>query len=598
MKLRNNPATIKAARDHYVFGGLTFDEIAEKPDMPSARTLRRWSDDGEWVELCPSLSAELAISRRIVLLTDREEKSEKDYKELGFLTKQQCALNQSRLPSVGISKKYGRSPGSNAGNDGAANDGDNGKKKKSKKKVKNDVSSITKEMLDELKDQLLYPHQLYWFNNQDHRNRFILKPRQIGATFYFAFEAFYDAVVNGRNKIFISASRDQAEIFKANIIALCREYFGIELSGSPLAINNNGKTATLYFKSTNARTAQSASGDLYIDEVFWIPKFKELRSLAQAMATHKDFKITYFSTPSVTSHEAYDLWNGRWYRKTKACNDPEFTIDTSRKNLQLGKVCDDGFWRQRLTVYDVVKQGFDKIDIEMLENEYSKDEFDNLFMTKFIDDASSAFSLKQLMACSVDSKKWTDIDHTWPRPYAMKPVVIGFDPARTRDNAAVVVMTLPTNTTEKFRIIETLNLTGNDFEVMANEIEELTKKYNVVHIGVDTTGIGYGVYELIQKFFPMVMPIHYNPHMKNKMVIKAINVISNKRFAYDEDSVSIASSFINIRKKVAGDQISYATNRTASTGHADIAWAIMHGMLYEPLTGGMDSIKTTIGLAA
>jgi uncharacterized protein YjcR len=600
MKLRKDSSLVKAARDHYVIGGLTFDEIADKPDMPTARTLRRWADDDDWAKLCPSISAETAISRRIILLTDREDKSESDYKELGFLTKQQCALNQSRIPG---SKKYGRSPNSNEGNQvsgAAANDGSEqrGKKKKGKKKVKNDVSNITKEMLDELKEQLLYPHQLYWFDNQDHRNRFILKPRQIGATFYFAFEAFYDAVVNGRNKIFISASRDQAEIFKANIIALCREYFDIELSGSPLTINNNGKTATLYFKSTNARTAQSCSGDLYIDEVFWIPKFKELRSLAQAMATHKDFRITYFSTPSVTSHEAYDLWNGKWYRKTKACNDPEFTIDASHKNLKLGKVCGDGFWRQRLNVYDVVEQGFDRIDIEMLENEYSKDEFDNLFMTKFIDDASSAFSLKQLMACVTDSSKWKDIDHTWPRPYAMKPVVIGFDPARTRDNAAVVVMTLPTNTTEKFRVIETLNLTGNDFETMANEIEELTKKYNVVHIGVDTTGIGYGVYELIQKFFPMVMPIHYNPMMKNKMVIKAINVISNKRFEYDEDSVSIASSFINIRKKVAGDQISYATNRTAATGHADIAWAIMHGMVYEPLTGGMDSIQTTIGLAA
>ena len=55
---------------------------------------------------------------------------------------------------------------------------------------------------------------------------------------------------------------------------------------------------------------------------------------------------------------------------------------------------------------------------------------------------------------------------------------------------------------------------------------------------------------------------------------------------------------MNIRKKVSGDQISYATNRTASTGHADIAWAIMHAMIYEPLTGGMDTIRTSIGLAA
>ena len=602
MKPRNpryTPEIIKTARDHYVFGGLTFDEISEIEGMPSARSLRRWADDGSWNELCPSLNAETAIARRIVLLADRDDKSAADYKELDFLTKQQCALNQSRQPSAGIVKKYNHAPATEpASNSGKGCSAGRGSSSKKKKNIKNDVSSITKEMLDQLKDELLYPHQLHWFENQDYRSRFILKPRQIGATFYFAFEAFYDAVVNGRNKIFISASRDQAEIFKANIIALCRERFGIELSGSPLALRNNGKTTTLYFKSTNARTAQSASGDLYIDEVFWIPKFKELRSLAQAMATHKDFRITYFSTPSVTSHEAYDLWNGRWYRKTKACNDPEFAIDVSHKTLKEGLLCADGIWRQQLNVYDVVSQGFDRIDISMLENEYSSEEFNNLFMCKFIDDAHSAFSLKQLMACVGDSSKWTDFDPDWPRPYAMKPVVIGFDPARTRDIASVVVLSLPLGPSEKFRLLESLNLSGTDFETMANEIKELTQKYHVVHIGVDTTGMGLGVFELIQKFFPLAMPIHYNPHNKNKMVIKALNVINKGRFEYDQESVMVASSFINIRKKVVGDQISYATNRTAATGHADIAWAIMHAMIYEPLSGDSTSSRTSIGLDA
>ncbi|QUM84444.1 terminase large subunit domain-containing protein [Moritella sp. 28] len=594
---RYTPEIIKAARDHYVFGGLTFDEISEIDGMPSARSLRRWADDGSWNELCPSLNAETAIARRIVLLADRDNKDDADYKELDFLTKQQCALNQSRLPSAGITKKYGNTPAAAPPQHEQTSERTS-KSKKRQKKIKNDVSSITKEMLDTLKDNLLYPHQLHWFEHQDYRSRFILKPRQIGATFYFAFEAFYDAVVNGRNKIFISASRDQAEIFKANIIALCREQFGIELSGSPLTMRNKGKTTTLYFKSTNARTAQSASGDLYIDEVFWIPKFKELRSLAQAMATHKDFRITYFSTPSVTSHEAYDLWNGRWYRKTKACNDPEFAIDVSHKTLKDGLLCEDGIWRQKLNVYDVVKQGFDRIDISILENEYSTEEFNNLFMCKFIDDAHSAFSLKQLMACVGNSKKWTDFDPSWPRPYAMKPVVIGFDPARTRDIASVVVLSLPLGPDDKFRLLESLNLSGNDFETMASEIKELTLKYHVVHIGVDTTGMGLGVFELIQKFFPLAMPIHYNPHNKNKMVIKALNVIGKKRFEFDENSVMVASSFINIRKKVVGDQISYATNRTAATGHADIAWAIMHAMIYEPLSGDSSSTRTSIGLDA
>jgi len=590
MKANYGPEIRKKAQDLYVVEGYTYEEIADLAGMPSARSIRRWSEAENWADMCPTYNAEMAFSRRINLLADKDNKTDAEYKELDFCTRQLCALNKSKLAPA---------PKQRANNDDAAagNSGSGGKK--SKKKKKNDCSGITVDMLNELKDKLLYPHQKHWFENQDYRARFILKPRQIGATFYFAFEAFYDAVINGRNKIFISASRDQAEVFKANIVALCREHFNIELTGSPMVLNlAGGKTVKLIFKSTNARTAQSESGDLYIDEVFWIPNYKTLRGLAQAMATHKHLRITYFSTPSVTSHEAYDHWNGKWYRKTKACNDPEFAIDVSHKNLKHGLLCDDGIWRQMLTVYDVVKSGFDRIDIEVLENEYSTDEFNNLFMCKFIDDAHSAFNLKQIMACVGDSTKWDDFDLECERPFALKPVVIGFDPARFGDKASVAVLSAPMKPGEKFRLLEAVDLSGNDFEAMASEIKLLTEKYNVQHIGVDTTGIGYGVWEMITKFYPNAEPIHYNPIIKNQLVIKAINVIKNRRFEFDQDAVNIASSFINIRRKVVGDQITYATNRTATTGHADIAWAIMHAMKFEPLDGNAHSRQTSVGIAA
>ncbi|TMO97556.1 terminase large subunit domain-containing protein [Pseudoalteromonas ruthenica] len=587
MKLRYGPEIRKTARLEYVIGGLTFDEIAEKDGMPSARQLRRWAIEENWHEQSPALSAELKFSRRLCLLADKEDKTEKDYKEIDFLTGQICKLNASK-----------NAPSTKKQRDDESQESQSNERKKKKKRIKNDVSSITKEKLDELKNELLYPHQLHWFDNQDHRMRFILKPRQIGATFYFAFEAFYDAVVNGRNKVFISASRDQAEIFKSNIIALCREHFDIELTGSPMTLFVDGKSITLYFKSTNSRTAQSSSGDLYIDEVFWIPKYKELKGLAQAMATHKKYRITYFSTPSVTSHEAYDHWNGKWYQKTMACNDPEFKVDVSHKNLKTGKLCEDGIWRQLLTVVDVVNSGFDRIDVEQLKSEYSKDEFNNLFMGKFIDDAHSAFNIKELMACMVDSKEhWPDVDFDFERPYAMKPVVIGFDPARTIDKATVVVLTLP-GPGEKFRLLETLDLTGNRYQEMADEIELLTQRYNVQHIGVDTTGIGSGVFEMIQEFFPMAMPLHYNPALKTRLVIKAQQVIGSKRFEFDKKAVPVTSSFMNVRKKVVGDNVTYASNRSATTGHADLAWAIMHALIYEPLTGNTNNRQTTVGIAA
>lgn len=592
MKLRYSQKIRKTARQHYVVGGLTFDEIAQIPDMPSERQIRRWCETENWADMLPTLTSEQAIAKRICLLADKDDKTDKDFKELDFLVKKQCELNQSSISN----KAKPAAALANVACESGNNEHEE-KKGKRKKRKKNDCSSITVEMLDELKDELLYDHQKVWFHNQDHRSRFILKSRQIGATFYFSFEAFYDALVNNRNKVFISASREQAEIFKANIIALCREKFNIELSGNPLQLIYNNSSPTLYFKSTNSRTAQSASGDLYIDEVFWIPKFKELRSVAQAMATHAQYRITYFSTPSVTSHEAYDLWNGKWFRKTMACNDPEFDIDVSHKKLKNGCMCEDGIWRQMVTVNDAVEQGFDRIDVEQLKREYAQEDFNNLFLCKFIDDAHSAFNLKKLLACQVDREKWKDFDLTWPRPYAMKPALIGFDPARSIDKARVVVISAP-SAGEKFRLLESHDLSGNDFEAMADFIKDLTRRYNVVHIGVDTTGIGLGVFELIEKFFPLAMPLHYNPMLKNKLVIKAINVIDHGRFEFDNTNPTVAASFMNIRKKVVGDQITYAANRTASTGHADEAWAIMHALIYEPLYVDTSNEQTTIEFAA
>ncbi|EPW0457716.1 TPA: terminase family protein, partial [Escherichia coli] len=76
---------------------------------------------------------------------------------------------------------------------------------------KNDVSGLTAEMLDEWARKNLYAYQLHCRENRHRERRFILKSRQIGMTWYFAWEAFEDAVVTGDNQIFFSASRVQAE---------------------------------------------------------------------------------------------------------------------------------------------------------------------------------------------------------------------------------------------------------------------------------------------------------------------------------------------------------------------------------------------------
>lgn len=92
-----------------------------------------------------------------------------------------------------------------------------------------------------------------------------------------------DALTTGRNQVFLSASKVQAHVFKDCIIKLAQEV-DVALKGDPIVLVNS---ATLYFLGTNARTAQSYHGNLYLDEYFWIPKFQELRKVASGMTMQK-----------------------------------------------------------------------------------------------------------------------------------------------------------------------------------------------------------------------------------------------------------------------------------------------------------------------
>lgn len=77
----------------------------------------------------------------------------------------------------------------------------------------------------------------------------------------------------------------------------------VDLSGDPIVIGNNG--AELIFLGTNSNMAQSHNGDLYVDEIFWIPNFQKLRKVASGMASQSHPRTTYFSTSSTLAHGAY-----------------------------------------------------------------------------------------------------------------------------------------------------------------------------------------------------------------------------------------------------------------------------------------------------
>ena len=267
--------------------------------------------------------------------------------------------------------------------------------------------------------------------------RFYLKSRQIGLTFYFAFEAFEDAIINGDNQVFLSASRKQSEIFKNYIRRFALELGDVELKGKDELFLSNG--ACLYFLSTNARTSQGFNGHLYFDETFWIPKFKEFDDYAGGMSIHDKYRTTYLSTPSTTAHEAYPKWSGK----------KEHHIDISHKALKHGALGVDGIFRQMITVDDAIAGGANFFNMDKLHRKYpDKTVFDNLLRCVFLDDAASFFSIKALLACKTDTSQWKDVDFDALQPVARSEVLVGYDPrgggqGEGSDDAGLIVSLKP-----------------------------------------------------------------------------------------------------------------------------------------------------------
>jgi uncharacterized protein YjcR len=541
-----------------------------------AGTIASWKRRDKWDATTPIARVEDAIEARMMTLIAKDPKTGADYKEIDLLGRQLERSARVQRYSAG---------GSEADlNPKVANRNKGPKKKPSR----NDYSEEQQKKLHEAFRESLFNYQRTWYEaGLVERIRNLLKSRQIGATWYFAREALDDAMRTARNQIFLSASKAQAHVFKQYIQQFAKDAADIELKGDPIILPND---AQLHFLGTNSRTAQSYHGNLYIDEYFWIQRFQELRKVASGMAAHRHWRQTYFSTPSSLLHEAYPFWTGALFNKGRP-KDQRVQIDVSHAALAKGVRCADGQWRQIVTVEDALAGGCTLFDLEQLLLEYSPAEFENLFRCLFIDDALSVFPLAIMQRCMVDSwVVWDDFKPFAERPFGYREVWLGYDPNGSSgrgDSAALVVLAPPLVPGGKFRILEKIQLRGMDYEAQAEAIRKVTERYHVTHIGIDMTGIGSAVHQLVGKFFPAVQGFTYNPDVKVRLVLKALNVIAKGRLEFDAGWADVAQSFMAIRKGTtpAGRQATFDAGRSEEISHADLAWATMHALAKEPLDG-------------
>lgn len=571
----------RQARSLYWRGwGVT--QIADELSL-NRSTVQAWKDREKWDD-APSISKiEDALECRLNLLIAKDGKTGGDFKEIDLLMRQ--VVSTARV------RRY-EAPGGHEGdlNDKVANRNAGPRKEKAK------PNHFTAEQVQQLKDIFHagnFEYQELWWANRDQRTRMLLKSRQIGASYYFAREALIDALETGNCKIFLSASKNQAMVFRKYIVAFANRV-GVKLKGDPIVVTSDlvedrDEPTELVFLGTNARTAQGYHGDFYFDEFFWTYGFDELNKVAKAMASHKFYRKTYLSTPSSVAHQAYALWTGKAFNRRRKKAD-QVEIDVRYETLKSGHLGADRIWRHMLTLEDAAAQGCDLFDIEEIREENAPDEYANLYNCQFVDDSLSAFKFNELQRSTVDAiVDWKDINLLTARPVGNREVWAGYDPQESEngDNAALVIAVPPDGPSGKFRLIEKHTLRGLDFQAQAEFILAVLKRYNCTYLGVDANGVGSAVYQLLRDQMRGVVKIEYSIEAKTQMVMKAQHSFGRGRVEFDASWIDLQSSFLSIKKTLtrSGQAITFKASRTDEVGHADLAWAAMHIFINEPLDG-------------
>jgi uncharacterized protein YjcR len=597
-KARADVIPIDKMRFHYrearslYWRGWALQQIADELGIKYP-TVHSWKTRHEWDQAKP---VEVVEDRFEVAIANLAAKggaiTEGEMKRVDFFMRQMERAARIRKFSAADGRESDLNPKIERRND------DQAKAKRAEKRK----NFLTDEQWDALEDDFHkhnFGHQAGWWEQREQRTRVILKSRQTGATWYFAREAFLKVresflAGEGRNQIFLSASKRQVLIFRRYIVAWVKKVTGIDLKGDPIMMDmgEGAEPIGLYFLSTNAQTAQGEHGDFYFDEFFWVHGFAELKKVASAMATHKIYKRTYFSTPSTITHEAYPFWSGEEWNKGKP-KTQQRRFDVSKRSLLKGMLLPDGSWRQILTLTAAIAMGMGGLfDPEELRQECSEAEYANLYECEFIDDSASSFPFAMIGPARVDSfYTWRDfkpaeIGLPGRRPFGNKPVWLGYDPNKQgRDDAALAVVAPPDRAGGKFRVLEKLRFNGLDFEGQAKAIRDVAERYNVEDIAIDTSGSGLAVWEQVIKWFPAARKIDYSVSVKAHLVMKGQNVFRNRRIEFDAGWTDVQASFMAIRPTMTstGKQVTYTAKRNGEVGHADIAWAILHALSNEPM---------------
>lgn len=367
--------------------------------------------------------------------------------------------------------------------------------------------------------------------DDESRMRIILKSRQIGFSFLFAFIAFGNALFRGRNQVIVSASERQSRVVMRYVEKFIQSFslkMKIKLTADSKTEKRFANGAMVYTLPQSPATIRGVNGDVFLDE---FALHKNDREIYEAImpAISRGYNITLSSTPLGQSNLFYEIF-------TDEMKYPDYR-------------------RFKFDVFDAASAGA-AIDIDMIRRNLDEESFRQEYCCEFIDEKTSYFPYTLLRSAIGD-------------PFDSNERYIGIDIGRKKDLTAVYVLG---KSQGRYCVLDSAVLSNLEYSSQYAELCRIMDRHNVVRACIDATGIGNQLAEDLHRRYHQLEPVMFTNQLKERLVLTVKKMLEERKITLPDDR-ELIGDFHKIKRSVTiSNAIRFDSDHTA--GHSDRFWAV------------------------